>query len=257
MLAKTYTETIITAGPLQKRILRPRVLRGDSDVARAGKRQLSSEAQRLRNDKYSWQKLELQLAANYGEDDLFPCLTYAQDDDLPKSEAEAEKNVKDFLRRFRAERRKRGQELRCHWITERKHESTYYERDRRWHHHLVINATGDDIELLQRCWPFGNVDVEFLHFDGSEEHSYAQLAHYLCKESREKPGRHVWHHTRNIAYPCVETHLVEADTTLQTPRGAVVLETKRASNRYGRMEYLKVLLPHRRTAPKAKRRRKR
>ena len=256
-MAKTYTETIITAGPLQKRILRPRVLRSDSDKARAGKRQLSSEAQRLRNNLYSWQKLELQLAANYGNGDLWICLTYARDADLPKNEAEAERNVKEFLRRLRAARRSQGRSLVCHWVTEHKHESEYYERDKRWHHHLPMNATGADIELLQRCWPFGNVDVQILSFDGSEEHSYAALARYMCKESREKPGRHVWHHTRNIAYPCVETHLVEADSTLQKPRGSIVLETKRASNRYGRMEYLKVLLPHRRTAPRAKRRRKR
>lgn len=256
-MAKTYTETIITAGPLQKRILRPRVLRSDSDKARAGKRQLSSEAQRLRNNLYSWQKLELQLAANYGNGDLFVTPTYARDEFLPKDEAEAERHIKAFLRCVRAELKKRGQPFRCHWVTEHKHASECYERDKRWHHHLAMTATGDDIELLQRCWPYGNVDVQILRFDGSEEHSYAALAHYMCKESREKPGRHVWHHTRSIAYPCVETHLVEADTTLQKTRGAIVLETKRASNRYGRMEYLKVLLPHRRTAPRAKRRRKR
>ena len=48
----------------------------DSPRARASKRKLSSEAQKRMNAKYSYQKLELMLAANFLPGDLVVSLTY-------------------------------------------------------------------------------------------------------------------------------------------------------------------------------------
>lgn len=248
-VGKSYTLRILTAGRLQKRILTPRIQRGDSDRARAAKKKKQSEGQRLRNVRHSWEKLELQLAANYDSRDLWIVGTF-RDGEEPTTEAQRAAISTEFNRRMRAERRKVKAEWRCHWNWENKSD------EGRWHTHIAANATGDDLETLQRCWTWGKIRVEPLRIDGGEW-SYEKLARYLCKErSAKKPGEQCWHHTRNIRRVEVETYAVEADETLQAPRGAVVLDSLRSADRYGRLEYLKLLLPETRRAPRARRRRR-
>ncbi len=75
---------IIVAGLLVKELIYPMVTRYDSPRTRAGKRHVSSEAQQRMNAIYSWQKLELMLAANYLPGDLVIVLTY-DDAHLPKA----------------------------------------------------------------------------------------------------------------------------------------------------------------------------
>lgn len=255
-MAKTYLKTIITAGNLEWQIVRPILHRGDDAAARRAKRQLSSEAQKAMNAKYSWQELERQLAANYGPGDLWITLTY-RDADLPRSEAEADANVTKFLRRWRAERKKRGQQLRVHWNAEHLHQSENYFEDGRWHHHLCVNATGEDYELIRRCWTWGdNVEIRALRFGGAD--SYEALARYMCKERPErKVGKHVWHHTRNILKYSVETFRVEADEPVQTPRGCEELDVGGRRNRFGRWRYVKFLRPFRPGQRRRARRRRR
>ena len=249
-MAKTRTKKIISAGLLMIEAVYPRIDRRDDQRTRSAKRKVSSEAQKLMNLKYSWQKLELQLAKNYRPGDLWITLTY-DDRHLPGSEKEANAHVKYFLQLLRAERKKRGQELLCHWNAEHKHRHEDFFQDGRWHHHLVINATGDDYELLRRCWIYGsNVHIRPLLLD--KEHSYEALARYMCKEAPEKKvGKHCWHHTRNIRQPEVETFRVEEDTTVQAPKGALLLDEGGDYNILGgRSRSIKYLVPGWDTTPK-------
>lgn len=249
-MAKNKTKKIITAGLLVVEAVYPRADRHDSDKVRAAKRKVSSEAQKRMNMVYSYQKLEFQLAANYRPGDLWITLTY-DDAHLPKSEKEANQCVKYFLQKLREERRKRGQTVVAHWNTEHKHRHESYWEDRRWHHHLPLNATGDDYELIRKCWIYGsNIDIRPLRLD--KDNSYEAMARYMCKEAPEKKvGKHCWHHTRNIKHPEIETFRVENDETVQAPKGALILDEGGDRNILGgTCRVVKYLVPGWDRAPK-------
>ena len=67
---------IIVAGPLVVECVYPAPNPRDSLGVRQGKKALSSEAQRRMNLKYAYQKLELEIAANFGTRDIYATLTY-------------------------------------------------------------------------------------------------------------------------------------------------------------------------------------
>ena len=75
-MARTRTRKIITAGLLVVEAIYPRVEAKDGSRARAAKHKASSEAQKRMNAIYSWQKLELMLAANMRPGDLWLTVTY-------------------------------------------------------------------------------------------------------------------------------------------------------------------------------------
>ena len=132
------TKKIVVAGPLVMEAIYPRGSAHDTPRQRAGKRKLSSEAQQRMNAKYSYQKLELQLAANYMPGDLWVTVTY-DDAHLPESRAEAELRFKYFLRKLRAARGRKAAPV-VHWCTEHKHEHEDYYQHRRWHISVSIQG---------------------------------------------------------------------------------------------------------------------
>lgn len=251
------TKKIISAGPLVLEAIYPRGNAHDKPKARAAKRKLSSEAQQRMNQKYSYQKLELQLASNYGPGDLWVTVTY-DDDHLPKTRAEAMSNFKYFLRKLRAARGTKAQPV-VHWNTEHKHEHEDYFQHRRWHHHFFIDATGTDYELLRSCWIYGgNIEIRRIKID--KDHSYETLARYMCKEARDRPGLRCWSYTRNAKHPEVETFPVPDDTPLQPPKGATIYEEAGERTEFGSYRYVKYLAPNWRKAnrrPPVRRRRRR
>lgn len=235
------TKKIISAGPLVLEAIYPRGSAHDSPRQRAGKRKLSSEAQQRMNQKYSWQKLELQLAANYLPGDLWVTLTY-DDEHLPATRAQAERCFSYFLRKLRSSRGKRSQPV-VHWCTEHKHESEDRKRHRRWHHHFCVNATGADFETIRRCWIYGsNVEIEIMQID--RDHSYEALARYMCKEARDRPGLRSWSYTRNAKHPETETFTVPDDTPLQAPKGSTLFEEASDRTEFGSYRYIKYLAPN-------------
>ena len=116
----------------------------DSERARADKSRMTTAARQVMNDKTSRNKLEMLMAENFTGRDLFLTLTY-RDADLPSKRSAAVKLLRKFLRDLRRHRKARGQELRYIYTTEGKHGAA------RLHHHLVLNATGRDIEVI--CGP--------------------------------------------------------------------------------------------------------
>ena len=243
------TRKIVTAGPLVVEAIYPRGSAQDTPRQRAGKRKLSSEAQQRMNRKYSYQKLELMLAANFVPGDFVLTLTY-DEEHLPRSRTQAMARLKEFRRRLAAERRKRGAELRMIWNAENVFELG------RWHHHVVVNACGEDFAAIRALWPWGSdVEIQTLRID--REHSFEALARYLCKEARERPGLRSWSYTRTCRQPTVETMPVPDDTPLHPPRGATVYEDARHVNEFGSWRVVKYLLPDWRAAIRRPRRRRR
>lgn len=98
---------IETAGRLVRGMIYTRALPSDSAAARQAKTRCSSAARAAMNLKQSWQKLEVQMAANFTPRDLVLTLTY-RDSCLPHSKAQAVTRLKKFIRELRESRSIRG-----------------------------------------------------------------------------------------------------------------------------------------------------
>lgn len=241
---------IIVAGPLVIETVYPAPNPRDSMGVRQGKKALSSEAQQRMNLKYAYQKLELEIAANFGVRDLYATFTY-DDAHLPGSRKEANARMQAFWKRLRAARKAKGQELRYIYVTEHKH------GDGRWHHHVLINATGDDYSLIRELW--GQGGIEFIQIQINRDKNFETLARYLCKEQRDKVGQRLWSGSRNLRKPERECFRVPNDTPLTPPKDAMVLtDTGDVRTAYGHFRYIKYLGAGWTSTdkPKAKRRRR-
>lgn len=241
---------IIVAGPLVIESVYPAPNPRDSFGVRQGKKRLSSQAQQRMNLKYAYQKLELEIAANFGEKDLYATFTY-DDAHLPTSRKEANARMAAFWKRLRAARKAKGTQLRYIYVTEHKH------GDGRWHHHVLINSTGDDYDEIRNLWKYGGVD--YIRIQISRDKNYETLARYLCKEQRERVGQRLWSCSRSLQKPERECFRVPNDTPLTPPDGAMLLDDSGdVTTAYGHFRYIKYLAgASQMPKPKTKRRRKR
>ena len=225
-----------------------------SDRERRALREISSAAQERMNLKRSWQKLEVELAANFTRRDLHLVFTY-DDDHLPPNREEARKRLKKMIRLLRDHRKARGQETRYIYVTEQ-----LSAEGGRLHHHMILNGTGADLEVLRSLWPYGEVELETLDlWEG-----YEALAKYLTKEPREvgrpEPGKKSWTSSLNLVKPKVERETVKDNLTIVAPPGAIILSAPPPKrNEFGEFVMLKYYLPIRKekrgTRPPARRRR--
>ena len=212
----------------------------DGPRQRAEKVQMTSAAREAINLRYSWEKLELSLAGNFGRRDLFITLTYS-DACLPLTRAEAVKRIKRFLTRLRGRRKGRGQCLKYIYVTEQ-----LSSEGGRLHHHLVINGTGDDYAEICELWSEGIVEIEPLDVaDG-----YEALAKYMTKEPREvgkvDVGARTWTPSLGLNKPEVDKGEVDDNMVLAAPPGAVYLKPPVSfRGEYSEYCYVKYLLPER------------
>lgn len=241
---------VVVAGPLVVECVYPAPNPRDSVGVRQGKKALSSEAQRRMNLKYAWQKLELEIAANFGPGDIYATLTY-DDGHLPQSRKECAAHISAFVRKLRAQRKELGQELRYIYVIEHRH------GDGRWHAHILLNSTGQDYSVVQQAWGRGRVEFKAIRLD--RDKNYESLARYLCKEQRDKVGQRLWSGSRNLRKPEKECFRVPNDTPLKPPDNAAILfeDTGDVVTAYGHYRYIKYLAaggaP---AAPRPKRRRR-
>ena len=155
------------------------------------------------------------------------------------------KLLRKFIKQLREYRKARGLTLKYIYVTEGLH------GDKRFHHHLIINAAAGDYKVIRSLWVWG----EQVDFEPLAEREYSQMAHYLTKESVEgKPnGAQLWTGSRNLTKPTVETSWTDANETLTVPAGCVEIENQSWSNEFGSFSYLKyrVLPPQpRKTRPR-------
>ena len=233
--------------------------RRDSEKVRAAKAKATSAAQQLRNQILSVRQLELLLACNFPTpaSGLVCCLPF-DDQHMPGSRAQAQRKFKYFLKLLRHERRAAGlPEPRVIYSPEVLTSSAG-----RWHYHIVIDSTGDDLDMIRRCWRYGSdVDASPLRVD--EEKNHETQARYMSKELREaqeydsRPGLHGWSCTRSYRRPEVDEQIVEDRKPLRAPRGATVLIHERRSTEFAEHALLKYRLPARCFQPRARARRRR
>lgn len=243
----------VTAGRLVHAVCYSQAVGAEAVGVRQAKQKVSSAARQHLNFRAAWQKLELILAANFGRRDWWITLTY-DDAHLPADRAAAVKEVGKFIRVLKADREKRGLELRYVYCTEEIPDEPGGER--RLHHHAVINAADDPDELIEALWGRGLADVRPL-LDSAVD-GYEARARYLVKERHpgavgRKTGLRGWSGSRNLKKPEVSSALVSDAVTIQAPPGAFVLARHGDSNCYGTYLYIKYLLPET-PAPRPRRR---
>lgn len=227
------TKRISVAGPLVRECIYSRAASREPATVRQAKRKASSEAQQRMNAKYSWEKLEMMLAANFGPGDLVVTLTF-DDDHLAPDRKTAAARLKKFRADLANRRKQKNEELRMIWTLENKSGSG------RWHVHLVMNSTGDDCEDLRVCWVSGS-DTEIERLQVNKKKNYETLARYMCKEARERPGLRSWSYTRNCRHPETETFQVPDDTELTPPEDATVIVAESVRTVYAEFSYVKYL----------------
>lgn len=228
---------IIQAGRLWMAVQYTAIHTQNQSARREARSQISTPARESLNAKLSWQKLMLILAANFNSSDLVVTLTY-RDENLPKRRDEANRRLDNFIRALRAYRRGAGKELVYVRATEG------YHTGGRLHHHLIINSTGSDYDIIRQLWLKNgdNIDFEKFGYDGAE-----RWAKYLTKEPREKGRRYVgdrtWSTSRHMKKPLTSYEFVPEGNDLAPPPGANVTDKTECSNSFGRFCHMMALLP--------------
>lgn len=228
---------VIVAGNLWMAVQYTAIHGQNQSARREAKMRLSTPAREALNFTRSWQKLMLLLAASFRRRDLVVTLTY-RDADLPPTREIADKRLDCFIRAIREHRRKQGKDLLYCRVTEG------YHSDGRLHHHLIINATGNDFEFIRQRWSKNGDDVKFDLFgsDGAE-----RWAKYLTKEPREKGRRYVgdrtWRTSRNVRKPVISHCYVSENEPLMPPPGASILDRTENQNSFGIFSHVIAMLP--------------
>lgn len=232
-MSKNMIKRIITAGPLVMEAVYPASSVRDGPRVRQGKRALSSQAKQRMNYIYAWQRLKLLIAANFGPRDIFATLTYS-DERLPPGRQEVMRDVRAFTKAFRKARK--GVEFRYIYVIEHKHD------EGRWHVHILINASGDDYDLIRRVWGRGNVEFRKIRVDLKK--NYETLARYFCKEKRDRPGQRLWSGSRNLRKPERDSFRVEEDEPLRPPskRKALLMVADKSVTPYGKYQYIEYVI---------------
>lgn len=251
----------ILAGCLGIECDMPARSRGDSPKERAAKTKATNAAQKRMNQINSQMELELRLAANFptAGSGLVIVLTY-DDRHLPKNRKQAQRRFAYFLQKLRAARKAAGLPApRVIFAPE-----VLTSESGRWHHHIVLDNTGDDLDMVRRCWIYGS-DIDCTKLRVDDEKNHETLARYMSKELREaqeyecRPGLHGWGCTRNCRKPEVDVVLVGEDDRLDVPHGATLLLHERRQTEFAGYEIIKYRLPDAafRRPPRARHRRRR
>lgn len=214
----------------------------DTPQQRAAKHKATTAAQKRLNYRTAQGKLEVKLAANFTSKDYFCTFTYEPGQE-PSSRKEANQHKAQYVRRVRAQRRKRGQNMKWIFSVENKHGAG------RYHLHAVISSADPrlDLDELRSLWPYGHVEISRLFDSEHKFNTWLDVARYMTKERPEDGkdctpvGAQIYSCSRNLTPPRIETEWIEDSTPLDMPPGAFVIEREETQNEYSRYKYLKYM----------------
>ena len=198
-------------------------------------REVTEEQIQRTNANTAQRKLEMLMATNFDEGDLVLTVTY-RDADLPESADVTRKHLGKVFAQMRAYRKARGlPDLKYIYVLEGRH------GDHRPHAHIIINATGGDLELMRSLWIWGD-DIQINYI---RERGYDGWAGYLTKERREASlnGKKQFVGSRNLARPVTTYEWVDDGTTVDAPPGAQVLDEGGGRNEIASCRFVKYLMP--------------
>lgn len=219
-----------------------RIERGDSVQARAAKKECSTLARKVSNQRTRQRALYFLLAANFKLSDFFLTLTF-DDLHLPHTRKGVMKEIDKFIRPLKKHRLLRGQDTRYIYCIEDKH------GDGRYHVHMVLNSTGRDVEEICSLWNCGFVDWEYigwtkdhgkLQYRGVE--GYKLLARYMTKEVQPVGARN-YSGSKNLVRPTVTISLlpeseVERRELFAVPEGSKQTAYQEFRNEWGLFRFI-------------------
>lgn len=181
-------------------------------------RKKSSLLKIRQNEREAEKRLARVLNCNFTGGDLWVTLTYPEET-LPEDWPEAEKRLRQFLRKLkRAYEKATGEKLRYVYSHGRKgHEG----EDVRIHHHLVLPAM--PYEMITAIWPAD--DVTYRRLDGRGD--YTGVARYMIQNAgHDIPGAQKYHPSRGLAQPIYTEPVPVGKTSerIRVPRGARIQE---------------------------------
>ena len=209
---------------------------GVAKQERQAKRNISTAVREAMNFRTSVQKLWLILESTFDPSkELYVTVTY-RDSDLPKRKEDADRKLSYFLRDLRENRHLLAEDTVYIRATEGWHSGG------RFHHHLLVNGTGDDYALIRRLWKWGD-EVEILPYYCKSHWGHAE---YFTKEAKEKGRRRVgermWRASRNVKRPTIWYEEAQPGSILSAPVDAFVEEKDTKDNSFGRYQYLRCRL---------------
>ena len=182
-----YRTRTIKAGPRLEVEIFPIFGREDTGRARAAKQNVTPEAVQRLNEERSKRKLVQLADANFGEQDIHLTLTYR---DAPKY-AQAQKDVKNFLRTVKRKREQRGMTpLKYIYTIEGDDDG----RRERIHVHMLMSG-GINREELEAIWARGYATADRLQ---PNENGLEAIARYITKQQK---NRRKWCRSRNLKQP--------------------------------------------------------
>ena len=250
---KRRRKTII-AGSLVKIVEYTPPLPRDDQQARRERHKTTTEARKALNYRTAQGRLEAKLATNFSSRDYFITFTYRPGAE-PATRKKAAQDKKQFIRRLRDARSRRGQPLRWIMALENKHGAG------RYHFHAVINATGGEVdrEEIISLWEHGEAHIEKLfnpaHDSGEDFNTWLQVARYMTKERPEggpdttPNGAQLYGCSRNLKKPIVITEWIEAGERVQIPAGAVGVERTESETEFSTFNYYKYMTAPLKPAP--------
>ncbi len=162
-------------------------------------REKQREAQERLNERNAQKKLIRKMNANFGAGDILITNTYG--DGRPESDEAAQRDMRNFMRRVKAYRRRLGlTETKYIYITER----TEGKNGVRYHHHAIISGDGTDRDAIEGLWPYGHSNAR------RYQHTDSALTGWACymtkkKDTQSKAMRRRWCASKNLIEPVVTT----------------------------------------------------
>lgn len=151
----------------------------------------SSEVQKKLNDKHSREHLKRLIHTNFTENDYVIGVDYSTEC-LPEDDAQAKKDIQNYLRRLKRLYLKHSAELKYVMVYERSESG-------RPHFHVICNNAGIPEALIRDKWTFGRTNIDLLQFD---ESGVVQLSRYISKSNLFSKR---WCASKNLKQPKMRT----------------------------------------------------
>lgn len=193
-----YRTATILAGDTLVAEIYPVWGRADRGKARAAKKNLTADRIKKQNTARAKFHLELLLDENFGPEDLSMTLTYT---DNPR-EADARKDVKNFIDRLKRARKKAGlPELKYVYALEDERDG----RAKQLHCHIVMSG-GLDRKTVEAIWRKGSTEHGYGNADQlqPDKEGLRRLAFYIYEQNRGKDrgkGKRHYSCSKNLREP--------------------------------------------------------
>lgn len=145
----------------------------DRSKLEAHKKTVPPEVMQEANERNSWKRMNRMVHANFGEEDYWCTLSYAESEVVTLEQAR--KDMRNYIARVQRARKRAGMEP-----TKYVYVIEWGETNGRIHHHIIMQRM--DWDEVQRLWGKGRTEVKRLQED--ERGGYRAMTRYMLKRNR-------------------------------------------------------------------------